>query len=70
MFEYAELEKGSYKCLVRYDDSEEDEPFQEVTDSYLYYIFAYDEKAMKVRYIMCDSMDNGDDQPYYLSLEW
>jgi len=70
VFEYAELEKGSYKCLVRYDDSEEDEPFQEVTDSYLYYIFAYDEKAMKVRYIMCDSMDNGDDQPYYLSLEW
>lgn len=45
-------------------------PFEEVSDSYTYYIFAYDETSLIVRYIMCDSLENGADQPFYLSLDW
>ena len=35
-----------------------------------FYIFAYDEENLRVRYILCDSLENGCDQPYYLSLQW
>lgn len=38
--------------------------------SYTYYIFAYDEENLVVRYILCYSLENGYYQPYYLSLEW
>ena len=47
-----------------------EEPFTEVTDNYTYYIFAYDLSAHLVRYILCDSNENGVDQPYYLELDW
>lgn len=61
------LEKGSYTCLISYFGNP---PFEEVTNSYTYYIFAYDETNLIVRYILCDSLENGADQPYYLSLDW
>ncbi len=70
VYDYTEVKKGSYTCLVRCDQNENDRIFEKVTDSYVYYIFAYDEAEMRVRYIVCASMDNGDDQPYYLELEW
>lgn len=64
---YDIVHKGNYTCFFAYDG---DPPFQEVTDSYTYYIFAYDETNLIVRYIMCDSLENGADQPFYLSLDW
>lgn len=64
---YDIIHKGNYTCFFAYDG---DPPFEEATDSYTYYIFAFDEQNLTVRYIMCDSLENGVDQPYYLSLDW
>lgn len=64
---YEVVSQGNYTCLFAYNG---DPPFEKVTDSYTYYIFAYDEKNMIVRYIMCDSLENGVDQPFYLTLDW
>ena len=61
------VERGSYICHAYYTG---DPLFAPVTDSYTYYIFAYDPDALRVRYILCDSLENGADQPYYLSLDW
>ena len=41
-----------------------------IRDNYDYIIFAYNDKTNTVRYIYCDSLENGADQPYYLELEW
>lgn len=68
-YNYPVIQKGNYTCLFchyKYDD----EPFTKATDNYSYYIFAYDETNLKVRYICCTSLENGADQPYYLELEW
>ena len=62
------VEKGDYTCLIYFPCSSP--PFEEVNWSYTYYIFAYDEETLRVRYILCDSLENGEDQPYYLSLPW
>ena len=62
------VEKGDYTCLIYLPYSSP--PFEEVNGSYTYYIFAYDEETLRVRYILCDSLENGADQPYYLSLPW
>lgn len=67
-WKYPVIEKGSYTCLFRYQSP--NEPFTKATDSYEYFIFAYDEDNLTVRYIYCDSLENGADQPYYLELEW
>ena len=64
---YITMQKGNYTCYIMFRG---DRPFTEVTDSYTYYIFAYDEENLTVRYILCDSLENGADQPYYLSLDW
>lgn len=64
---YSTVEKGNYTCLVVYWGSE---PFEEVDDSYTYCIFAYDAQSCTVRYIYCDSLEDGYDQPWYLTLEW
>ncbi len=66
-YKFEELIKGDYNCLILYSG---DEPFTSATDSYDYIIFAYNDKANTVRYIYCDSLENGADQPYYLELEW
>ena len=65
---YAEQQKGPWTCLILYYGGQE--PFEPVTNSYTYYIFAYDPAALRVRYICCDSLENGVDQPYYLQLDW
>ena len=65
--DYITVKKGSYTCFFLYDGNP---PFEKATDSYTYYIFAFDEQNLTVRYIMCDSLENGADQPYYLSLNW
>ena len=65
--DYITLTKGSYTCLITYMG---DPPFEEVTNSYSYYIFAYDAQNLRVRYIHCYSLENGYDQPYYLTLDW
>ncbi|MBQ8372484.1 MAG: MerR family transcriptional regulator [Clostridia bacterium] len=67
--EYKTVEKGNYVCLFRYNEWY-NEPFEKVNDNYYYWIFAYDEQTLTVRYIYCDSLENGADQPYYLSLNW
>ncbi|MBQ4551265.1 MAG: MerR family transcriptional regulator [Oscillospiraceae bacterium] len=64
---YVKLQKGRWTCLMIYS---EQEPFVEVDNSYTYEIFAYDPDALRVRYIYCDSLENGADQPYYLQLDW
>ena len=66
-YKFVEIEKGEFSCLILYSG---DEPFQEATNNYDYLIFAYNEKTNVVRYIYCDSLENGVDQPYYLQLDW
>ena len=65
--EFVEMERGGYHCLIRYSGNE---PFSPATDNYSYLIFAHNDNTKTVRYILCDSLENGVDQPYYLSLEW
>ncbi len=64
---YQDLQRGNYQCLILYDGGT---PFTEETNNYAYYIFAYDKENLKVRYILCDSLENGIAQPYYLQLDW
>lgn len=66
-YKFVEIEKGEYTCLILYSG---DEPFQKATNNYQYLIFAYSETTNSVRYIYCDSLENGVDQPYYLQLDW
>ena len=66
-YKYVEIEKGEYTCLILYSG---DEPFRKATNNYQYLIFAYSETTNVVRYIYCDSLENGVDQPYYLQLDW
>ena len=66
-WKYLTLQKGSYNCLVLYEG---DPVFEEATDNYTYYIFAYDKENLKVRYLCSCSLENGADQPYYLLLDW
>ena len=66
-YTFVEIEKGEYTCLILYRG---DEPFQKATNNYQYLIFAYSETSNSVRYIYCDSLENGADQPYYLQLDW
>ena len=66
-YKFVEIEKGKYTCLILYSG---DEPFRKATNSYQYLIFAYSETTNVVRYIYCDSLENGVDQPYYLQLDW
>ena len=66
-YKSVEIEKGEYTCLILYSG---DEPFQKATNNYQYLIFAYSETTNSVRYIYCDSLENGVDQPYYLQLDW
>lgn len=58
---------GVYQCMILYEGSE---PFCPAKISYTYFIFAYNEEALRVRYILCDSLESGYDQPYYLELDW
>lgn len=66
-YKFSEIDNGDYHCLILYRG---DEPFTPATNSYDYIIFAYNEKCKTVRYIYCDSLENGADQPYYLLLDW
>ena len=66
-YKFVEMEKGAFSCLILYDGHE---PFQNEPNSYQYLIFAYNEDTNRVRYIYCDSLENGADQPYYLELDW
>lgn len=66
-YKFTELIKGDYNCLVLYSGNV---PFNKVTNNYDYIIFAYNDENNTVRYIYCDSLENGADQPYYLDLDW
>ena len=66
-YKFVEIEKGEYTCLILYSGNE---PFQKATANYEYLIFAYSETTKSVRYIYCDSLESGVDQPYYLQLDW
>lgn len=64
---YTKVEKGDYKCIFFYGGYS---AFKEETDNYDYLMFAYNEENNRVRYIYCCSLQNGSEQPYYLSLDW
>ena len=66
-YKFVEIEKGEFSCLILYSGNE---PFQKATNNYQYLIFAYNETTNVVRYIYCNSLENGVDQPYYLQLDW
>ncbi len=66
-YKFTELKKGDYNCLILYSG---DEPFTSATNSYNYIVFAYNDKTNVVRYIYCDSLEDGAYQPYYLELDW
>ena len=66
-YKFVEIEKGEYTCLILYSG---DDPVQKATNNYQYLIFAYSETTNSVRYIYCDSLENGVDQPHYLQLDW
>ena len=66
-YRFVEQQKGDWRCLILYDGYE---PFDEIPDNYTYIIFAHNDKTQIVRYIYCDSMRDGTDQPYYLKLPW
>ena len=67
--EYETVKQGNYTCYFLSDRG--DPPFQQATTSmYTYYIFAYDEQNLIVRYIMSYSQDGAVHQPYYMSLDW
>lgn len=63
----AQMKRGSYQCLILYTGAD---PFTQAKDNYTYFIFAYNEDTLRVRYLLCDSMEHGYDQPYYLELDW
>ncbi len=69
-YNYVTMQKGPYICLIIYYVPFGGKPFERAVHDYTYYIFAYDEQNLRVRYIYCDSEDDGYDQPYYLSLDW
>jgi hypothetical protein len=63
------VQQGNYTCYVLY--AAKGQVFEEVTDGfYIYYIFAYDESNLRVRYLYCGGFGDGSVQPYYLSLDW
>lgn len=68
--EHIVMDKGDYTLLMSLGHYGDIVPFEPVTDSYDIYIFAYDEERCRVRYICCTSLEDGYDQPYYLSLDW
>lgn len=59
-----ETQKGPWICLTLYAQAQ-----KPTADSYGYYIFAYDPETLRVRYICCDSLEDGGDKPYYLELD-
>ena len=70
-YTYEEIQYGNYTCIFRYNVfEEEDKPFHNVSSDYVFYIFAYDENNLRVRYIKCSSQENGAYQPYYMELDW
>lgn len=66
---YDTVEKGNYKCFVRYY-TEGARVFESGHEDYKVFIFAYDETAKSVRYIYNYSGNNGAFQPFYLDLDW
>lgn len=66
-YEYLEIKKGAFTCLVQFSGAK---PFNEVKSNYHYTIFAFDKETLTVRYIISTSYENGVDKPYYLELEW
>ncbi len=66
------IKKGNWTCIMIIENNGLAQPFESVHGRYEYYVFAYNEETLKVRYIASQSMENdlGEKQPYYLSLEW
>ncbi len=71
-YNFVEVKKGNWNCLVITDKYDFTNPLDElaVYDWYQYYIFAYDEENMRVRYIASEGQDHYEDPPYFMSLEW
>lgn len=69
-YEYTVMYQGDFTCMIYYNSCDKSLPFEKVTDNYDFRIFAYNETDFSVRYIYCNSLENGVDQPYYLELDW
>ena len=67
LMQCARVTKGPWKCLFYYWG---EDPFQATEWKYRYCIFAYDPERLLVRYAVCASYEHGEDQPYYLELDW
>ncbi len=73
--EVYEMKKGDWNCIVKNDQpwylSYNSTAFEiDYYGYYRYYIFAYNEKELKVRYIAAYGEEYRDGQPYYMTLEW
>ncbi|MBQ9414192.1 MAG: MerR family transcriptional regulator [Clostridia bacterium] len=66
-YSFVTIRHGAFTCLVLYKG---DALFAPVSDSYTYGMFAYNETDRRVRYLYCESLENGADQPYFLELDW
>lgn len=67
-YNYVQMQRGDYICMIRYDSVDEFEPFTVREHNYTVYIFAYNEKTNQVRYIYSNS--TGSHKPHYLTLAW
>ncbi len=67
---YVEQKKGNWECIILTPCVFETFTERENYDRYNYYIFAYNEKDMRVRYIASSNQEDMGDAPYQLSLEW
>ncbi len=71
-----EIKKGDWNCIIKndpfmYPSDYEDKAFETDEDGfYRYYIFAYNEESLTVRYIAAYGEEYRDGNPYYMSLEW
>lgn len=68
-YTYTTVERGGYKCLIRYYGNGT-VPFEVGETDYAYYIFAYNEETKKVRYIYNYSGENGFIKPFIIDLDW
>ncbi len=71
-----EMKKGDWNCIIKndptmYPSDYNDKAFEIDGDGYFrYYIFAYNEKDLRIRYISAYGEEYRGEMPYYMSLDW
>ncbi len=64
---WQEVQRGDYTCLF---DCSTGPIFEDTDGKYTYYIFAYNEKTLTVRYFYCFNGEDKSARPYYTDVEW